>query len=144
MINQKKVLNLTLTCFLTLVAIFFLVRMAPGDPVERLLGPEATFEEIQNYRNDLGLNETVFIQFKNFFFKTLQGDLGKSLFKRKDVITLLSKHFKPTLIISFFTIFFSSFCGIFLGLISAVNKSRKPDHILRFFYGSQKLAWNKF
>ena len=132
MIKQNKILNLTFTCFLTLVAIFFLVRMAPGDPVERLLGPEATFEEIQNYRNDLGLNDTVLTQFKTFFLKTFKGDLGRSLFKRKDVITLLSKHFKPTLIIAFFTIFFSSFCGITIGLISAIYKSKKPDHLLRF------------
>ena len=83
MVNQKKIVNLTLTCFLTLVAIFFLVRMAPGDPVERLLGPEATFEEIQNYRNDLGLNETVLVQFKTFFLNTLRGDLGNSLLKEK-------------------------------------------------------------
>ena len=133
MIDQKKIINLTLTCFLTLVAIFFLVRMAPGDPVERLLGPEATYEEIQNYRNDLGLNETVSIQFKSFFVNTLKGDLGKSLFKRKEVMALLSKHFKPTMIIAFFTIFISSFCGITLGLVSAIYKSRKPDHFLRFF-----------
>ncbi len=133
MIDQKKIINLTLTCFLTLVAIFFLVRMAPGDPVERLLGPEATYEEIQNYRNDLGLNETVSVQFKSFFVNTLKGDLGKSLFKRKEVMALLSKHFKPTMIIAFFTIFISSFCGITLGLVSAIYKSRKPDHFLRFF-----------
>ena len=133
MINQKKIMNLTFTCFLTLVAIFFLVRLAPGDPVERLLGPEATYQEIQNYRNDLGLNETVFLQFKTFFLKTLQGDLGKSLFKRKDVMVLLSKHFKPTLTIAFFTIFISSFFGVILGLISAIYKSKKPDHLLRLF-----------
>jgi len=105
--------------------------MAPGDPVEKLLGPEATFEEIQNYRNDLGLNQSVFIQFKDFLFKTIKGDLGKSLFKRKDVLTLLSKHFKPTLMIAFFTILISSIFGIFIGLISAVNKSGKSDHTLR-------------
>ena len=133
MIDQKKIINLTLTCFLTLVAIFFLVRMAPGDPVERLLGPEATYEEIQNYRNDLGLNETVLIQFKTFFMNTLKGDLGKSLFKRKEVMALLSKHFKPTMIIAFFTIFISSFCGITLGLVSAIYKSKKTDHFLRLF-----------
>ena len=72
MINKNKVFNLIFTCLLTLIAIFFLVRIAPGDPVERLLGPEATFEEIQNYRKDLGLNDPLYLQFKNFYLTLLK------------------------------------------------------------------------
>ena len=74
--KRKKLFNFIFTCFFTLAAIFFLVRLAPGDPIERILGPEATFEEIEVYRKDLGLDVSLTQQFKNFFTGFIKGDLG--------------------------------------------------------------------
>jgi peptide/nickel transport system permease protein len=113
------------------MAIFFLGRFAPGDPIERILGPEASFEDIQGYKKDLGLNLPLAQQFSSFVKKVIRGDLGNSLFKREKVVGLLIKHFEPTLKIAFFTIFFSTLFGIFLGVLSAEKKSTKLDHSLR-------------
>ncbi len=129
--KRKKLFNFIFTCFFTLAAIFFLVRLAPGDPIERILGPEATFEEIEVYRKDLGLDVSLTQQFKNFFVGFVKGDLGNSLFKRKKVTDLLVKHFRPTLKIAVLTIVFSSIFGIFFGVFSAEKKSKKSDHFLR-------------
>jgi peptide/nickel transport system permease protein len=129
--KRKKLLNFIFTCFFTLIAIFFLGRFAPGDPIERILGPEASFEEIQGYKKDLGLNLPLAKQFSDFVKNVVRGDLGNSLFKREKVVGLLIKHFRPTLKIAFFTIFFSTILGIFLGVLSAEKKSTKLDHSLR-------------
>jgi len=66
------------TVFLTLTTVFVLIRMAPGDPAYSLAGPLATTEDLARIRTDMGLDESVFVQ----YFKYLQGllhlDLGTS------------------------------------------------------------------
>lgn len=129
----KKISYSLLTIFLAVTAIFFVLRMAPGDPVQKILGDDATIEEVQVLRIELGLNKPVFSQYLTFLSKATQGDLGKSLFKKKSVISLMKKHFHPTFIIAFVSIFISSIIGILYGVIAAYNKSGLSDNLIRIF-----------
>jgi peptide/nickel transport system permease protein len=128
----KKISYMILTIFLAILFIFLVVRMAPGDPVERILGPNASLEEVTKYRSQLNLDAPVLTQLKDYYFNILRGDLGKSLFKKKEVITLLKEHFPPTMIIALFSISLSTIIGVFWGLYSGFKHQKVFDGVSRF------------
>lgn len=70
-----------------------MLRLAPGDPIERILGPEAAVEQIQSYRTQLGLDLSLTTQYTSFLKSIVQFDFGESLFKKKPIIDLLKNLF---------------------------------------------------
>ncbi|CDO08341.1 peptide ABC transporter permease [Mycolicibacterium cosmeticum] len=67
-----------LTVFLTLTTVFVLIRLAPGDPADAIAGPLATTEDLARIRTDLGLDESLFIQYLRYLQGMLHLDLGTS------------------------------------------------------------------
>lgn len=67
-----------LTVFLTLTTVFVLIRMAPGDPAYSLAGPLATTEDLARIRTDMGLDESVIVQYLKYLQGLLNLDLGTS------------------------------------------------------------------
>ena len=120
-----------LTIFLAVTAIFFILRMTPGDPIEKILGPEATEQEVFKYREQLGLHLPVIKQYGNYLVGLVKGDMGVSLFKRKDVMNLLEVHMKPTITLAMIAISLSTIIGIFLGIIAGYKKSQTFDNVSR-------------
>ena len=129
MIN--KTLYSVFTIFLAMTCVFFMVRMAPGDPIEKILGPEATEVEISKYKQDLGLDLPLTTQYSNYIEGLIKGDLGKSLFSKKSVKSLIQSHFYPTFKIALLSIFISSCVGVCLGLLAGVFKSSPFDSVSR-------------
>src|SRR5438034_9160293 len=58
---------------------FFLVRLAPGDPVERLLGPQATAAQLAAQRHALGLDRPLPAQYGSWLARFARGDWGRSI-----------------------------------------------------------------
>ena len=67
-----------LTVFLTLTTVFVLIRMAPGDPAYSLAGPLASTEDLARIRTDMGLDQSVFVQYLKYLQGLLHLDLGTS------------------------------------------------------------------
>lgn len=127
----KKALYFLFTIFISLSAIFFLIRFSPGDPVERILGPNAKQEDIIKYREQLKLDRPLSEQYKSYFLDIFKGDMGTSLFSKRKVTELLFEHFPPTFIISTFAISISLILGIILGVIAGYFQSTFIDHLAR-------------
>ncbi len=72
------------------VLVFFLLRLAPGDPVSLLLAETATPEQMDAVREKWGLNEPIPVQYMVFLGRALQGDLGDSLFFQQPAIEVLA------------------------------------------------------
>lgn len=117
--------------FLALSAIFIVIRLAPGDPVARILGDEATLEEINRLREQMGLNLSLLHQYWQYVIGLFTGELGESFFKHLPVYDLIIVKMKPSAILAFVSIFISSFLGILLGTTSAAYKSKVADNIIR-------------
>lgn len=127
----KKIGQALLTTFLALLLVFSLIRLSPGDPVEKILGPNATELEIQTYRKQLGLDQSFIHQMGDYFLGILKGDLGESLFKKKEVTTLLKERFVPTGIIAFLSVLLSTLIGPMLGFYSGLKRQKFQDGLLR-------------
>ncbi|WP_127718364.1 ABC transporter permease [Halobacteriovorax sp. HLS] len=119
------------TMFLAVTAIFIVLRATPGDPVEKILGPEAKVEEIAKMRSDLGLDKPLVIQFKSYLVGIVNGDIGSSLFKNVPVTTLIKKHMQPTAVLAFVSVTLAMIIGTMLGIWAGFKKSGYFDNVSR-------------
>lgn len=127
----QKTLYAFLTIFVALTAIFFVIRLSPGDPVETVLGQKATQEEILKLQTQLGLDLPISKQYKNFLKALSKGDLGKTIFGNKDVKELLKERMYPSIILASISVTLAAITGIFLGIMAGYKKNQSFDKFSR-------------
>lgn len=127
----KKISYSIFTIALAVTVLFFIIRLSPGDPVEKILGPEATFEEIKILKSQLGLDQSLINQYMNFIKNIASGNMGVSLFKKEEVTLLLKKHMPPTMLLALLSVMFSAFLGTALGIWAGFKKKKTFDNVGR-------------
>jgi len=100
---------------------FFLVSIIPGDPVVALLGPDATAEEYARVRAELGLDRPVFVQYFDWMFALVQGDMGESIRTGRDVAPTIIGRLPVTVSLAVIAIIATAIIGIALGLVSSLR-----------------------
>ncbi len=85
---------------LTVAFIAFMLFQYVGDPVTNLLGQDATAEQREQLRRDLGLDQPFVVQFATFVGNAAQGESGISLRQGRKVSTLIAERFPATLELS--------------------------------------------
>src|SRR5699024_11600280 len=71
--------------------------MTPGDPASIILGQDATKEQINDLREQLGLNQPIYEQYISWIGGVFQGDFGTSIFMKQSVLSAIVEHLQPTL-----------------------------------------------
>lgn len=112
------------------IVVFLLLRLAPGDPALILLGPGATPSEVATIRHELGLEESLFLQYVVFIKKAILLDLGESISYRQPVTKLVLDAFRPTIELSFVAFGLAIIISIPAGILSAVKKDSIYDKIV--------------
>ena len=95
----KRFLSAIPVLIIVLLLVFFLMRVMPGDIAHNIAGEEATEEEIESIKKQLGLDKPITIQFVDYFTGVLKGDLGKSMYNRKPVLQNITARMEPTLLL---------------------------------------------
>ena len=98
---------------------FLLLRFASGDPVAQLAGDNADPAAIAAIRTRLGLDQPLAIQFLNWLWRMLHGDLGTSIVSGQPVTALIAQRVGPTVAVSITTIVFSVLVGVPIGVLAA-------------------------
>src|SRR5256886_8650605 len=98
---------------------FWLLRLAPGDPVERLLGPAATTEQVALQRHALGLDRPLPAQFVAWLGRFARGDWGRSIVTGRAVRGLLSDAVPATLELAGLSLVLTYVLGISVGAVQA-------------------------
>lgn len=93
-----------------------------GDPVNNMLGQEATEAERLDMRERLGLNDSVIVQFTRFIGRAVQGEFGVSYRQSRPVIDLIAESLPATLELSFFAMVLAVGLGIPVGIQTAINR----------------------
>jgi peptide/nickel transport system permease protein len=104
------------------IVVFFMVRAIPGDPAQLLLGQQATQEQVQQVRQNMGLDKPVIVQYGIFLADALRGDLGDSIVTGRPVTTELLARFPATLELTMFAMLVAVVVGVPVGVISAVKQ----------------------
>jgi peptide/nickel transport system permease protein len=123
----RRLLLVVPVMWLVATAAFFLLHMTPGDPVTVLLGPDATAEQIERLREDLGLNDPLLVQYVTWLWDILRFDLGESLFLNMPVTTAIADRAQPTLLLTIAALIVAITIGIPTGVISAVRRGSAID-----------------
>jgi peptide/nickel transport system permease protein len=104
------------------IVVFFMVRAIPGDPAQVMLGQQATQEQVQQIRENMGLDKPIFVQYGLFLKDALRGDLGDSIVTGRPVTTELLTRLPATLELTAFAMLIAILVGIPVGVISAVRQ----------------------
>lgn len=113
------------------VITFVLVRMIPGDPARVLLGTRATPEAIARIRDQFGLDEPLWLQYLYFLQNLAQGEMGRSIVFKIDVLRLIVSRLEPTLMLVLVAVVLSVAIALPLAILSARRKGRATDHAIR-------------
>jgi peptide/nickel transport system permease protein len=127
-IRRRLIQSVVVVWGVTLL-VFFLVRLAPGDPVTLLLAETATPEQIQEARVKWGLDQPIYVQYGVFLNKAIQGDLGDSLFFKQPAMKVLLERMPATLQLSAVALLFSLSVAIPVGMLSALKRDSFWDYL---------------
>lgn len=116
---------------LTIIAVFFLVRIMPGDPVDIMMGSAGNVsqEQIEQMRSQLGLDKPIAVQFADFVRGAAHGDLGYSITQSKKVTDLLVETFPATIELALAALLFAVLIGLPVGIFSAVKQNSWVDRL---------------
>lgn len=107
--------------------VFGLVLLVPGDPAITLAGDNATEEQIEEIREDLGLNDPVWEQYGRWAGGAIQGDLGVSLFSGRSVAKSIGERLPVTLSLATSALVIALLIAIPAGIVAAMNRGRWID-----------------
>lgn len=125
----RRVLDAALVILGVSLIIFVLVRLTPGDPVRAYLGETATDEQVRFYRQHLGLDQPLPLQYVRYLQRAATGDLGNSLFYHRPATDVVGEHLPATLLLSVAALVLSLVVSIPLGVLSAVRRDSVWDYL---------------
>jgi ABC-type dipeptide/oligopeptide/nickel transport system permease component len=118
-----------------MIVVFLLLYVAPGDPVQDMVGERADAETVARLRKDLHLDEPILKQFTLYAGSVLRGDLGKSYITQRPIIRDIRERFPKTLLLAGSAMLLASVLGITIGVLSARNPGGWFDRLsLGFAY----------
>jgi len=126
----RRILQVIPTLLIASVLIFGVIELAPGDPAAMMLGFEATNEQVEAMRADMGLDRPVVIRYFDWIWKTIKFDFGTSYVNQKEVGGLIIEAFPKTLQLASSALIIAIIIGFVLGTISAVNRNKWIDNFL--------------
>lgn len=107
------------TLFGVLVVVFLLLYVAPGDPVQEMVGERADPETVARLRAELRLDDPLHTQFIHYTGGVLRGDLGRSYITRRPIRQDIAERFPKTLQLAGAAMLLASIVGITIGILSA-------------------------
>jgi ABC-type dipeptide/oligopeptide/nickel transport system permease component len=111
--------------------VFAIARLLPGDPVALAAGPNASPAEITDVAREFGLDQPVYVQYWTYATGLLQGDWGRSIFTRRQVLDDLKVYLPATLELIGAAMLLAVAIGIPVGLMAGVHRDRWPDYVSR-------------
>jgi peptide/nickel transport system permease protein len=123
----RRLAGMLAVMFIVATMVFFLTRLAPGDPASLMLGDQATSADIAELRKTYGLDQPVVVQYLLWLKEIASGNLGQSIFLQRPVLQAIGERAEPTFFLALFSILIASLIGIPCGIVSAVWRGQKAD-----------------
>ena len=129
---RRRFLFFVLTCLLSSLIIFFLLRVLPGDPARVIAGGrEATPEQIAEIRAELGLNAPIPAQYLTWLTNFVGGDWGRTIaFRGADNRQLVLERSRNSLRLAAVALLLSVPVSLALGVIAGLSENKLPDIII--------------
>src|ERR1700722_13176091 len=118
--------------WLVVTLVFSLIHLVPGDPVAQMLGEGASVTQIEQMRHDLGLDRSLFAQYRSYMVGLAHGDLGMSYRDQQPVLKSILARYPATIELAAAAIVFSILLAVPFGVIGAVNRGTNIDRSIGF------------
>jgi peptide/nickel transport system permease protein len=112
---------------------FVLLYLVPADPARQIAGRSATAETVANIRDQLGLNDPLFVQYGRYLWNLAHGDLGRSYLQRAEVSTLIASRLPASLLLMVSAIVLELIVGLTIGVVAALRRNTVTDNALMIF-----------
>jgi len=131
----RRLMLALVTLVLVTLAVFFVMRLLPGDPLLIFMAQSAELdvmprEALEQLRHEYGLDRPIMVQYVHWVWGILRGDFGTSIFYREKVGTLMLERFPITLHLGLLALICSVSVGLAIGLIAAIRRGKWPDKVL--------------
>ncbi|MEA3459823.1 MAG: ABC transporter permease, partial [Chloroflexota bacterium] len=110
-IAQRLLLLIPVLIGISIVT-FSMLRLIPGDPARVMLGERATPERIEKFRERMGLNDPIYIQYLRYLQSVMRGDLGRAILTNELVTVELMQRLPATIELSLGAMFIACVVGI--------------------------------
>jgi len=127
-ILKRLLLMIPVIIIMTMI-VFMIFYFAPGDPVSRIAGPNATPEIYESIKRKYGLDQPFIVQYFRFVKSVVSGDLGISILQDRPVIEMIKERLPVTLQIGLLGFFITFAIAIPAGVIAAVKKNTVADYL---------------
>lgn len=114
-----------------ITAVFFITNLT-GDPVQLMLGPQASQDDIERVRQDLGLDRPLHIQYVSFLADAVRGDFQDSLRFQGTAMDVVLSRLPRTIMLAMTALTISVFFSVIMGTIAAVKRHSPVDNFVMF------------
>jgi peptide/nickel transport system permease protein len=133
----KRLAVASLLILVVSVLVFVLMRGLPGDPALIALGDSASAEAIETYRNRMGLNDPLPLQYWHWITGILlHWDFGKSVLNEQDVSAMIRQRLPNTLMIGVPSIVVGIILGLPVGILTAIKRGTWVDQLFTLIVNS--------
>ena len=109
---------------------FILLNVAPGDPVLIMLDKRADPVTMERVRHQLGLDRPLHVQYLDYVYNAMRGDLGKSYFQKTPVIDMVVQGWKVTIRLGALSLLLALAIGLVVGITTAIFRGKWIDRFL--------------
>lgn len=130
----KRLAQIVPIILIIVIVNFFLVHLAPGDPIVYIVGDAPVSEEIvAQLREKLGLDKPLLHQLVIYLWNVAHGDFGYSYVAREPVLAVIMHRLPATLLLTVTQYILAIVAGLFLGVISAKRQGETADTAITLF-----------
>ena len=129
----KRILMLIPVIIGVSLLVFFIMNLSPGDPAEIILGNEATQEQINQLREEMGLNEPLVVRYFGYMSGFIKGDLGNSYRNNLPIKDIVAEKLSNTGILALSATLMAIVVGLPLGILSAKKQNSYIDNFSMVF-----------
>ncbi len=119
----KRILMIIPVVLFVSFVVYGVMDLVPGDPALTALGDEATPEQLEQYREEHGLNDPMPLRYVRYMAGVLHKDLGQSVYNGEDVWSLFFAKFRYTIILAVASVILTIVMSIPLGIVAAVKQN---------------------
>lgn len=124
-----KRLGLAVLVALTVSILAFMLLYLSGDPALAIAGEGARQVDIDMVRKTYGFDQPIIVQFGNWLFKIVQGDLGQSIYFKTEVGKLIFTKLETTMLLAVYSLAFALIISVPLGVLAAIYKNSWIDRL---------------
>ena len=111
------------------VVVFLLMQVLPGSPEAAFVSEDMSAQEREAVRTELGLNDPLVVRFVHWLGAVLQGDLGYSAQRRREVADLLLQAWGNTAVLALVSAVFGIALGLWLGYVAGTRRGKLVDRV---------------